>query len=354
MAKRIAILTSGGDAPGMNAAIRAVVRAGLDAGFELYGVDSGYKGLIDGLDDISPDETVKISDLMLHGSAVLHSVRESELRLPIFPMDTYSVSDIILRGGTILRTAREMRLFDPEGRTKAAATLKKLEIDSLVVIGGDGSFHGAMLLKKEHGINTIGIPATIDNDLPYTDLTLGFNTALATCVHAISQIRETMNSHNRICFVEIMGRTCGDLALHAALGAGAEAALVPEVPFNFNQLCETLKNSHRRGKKGSIVTVAEGIADGNHIANNVAERTGLDVRYSRLGHIQRGGAPSHNDVILASCMGAHAIKLLQKDIGGRLVGVRNNAMIDVDIAEALAKKRKFRKDLYQLVHQLGK
>ena len=274
--KRIAILTSGGDAPGMNAAVRAAVRYGIYCGMEVVGVERGYAGLIES------------------------NFIELGLR---------SVSDIIHRGGTILRTARCPEFKTPEGQALGIKNLKEHGIEGLIVIGGDGSFMGAKVLS-EKGFPTIGIPGTIDNDLAYTDYTLGFDTACNTILDAINKIRDTMSSHERISIVEVMGRNCG--------------------------------------KRSGIVVLAEGAGHADELMKELNGKTDLHIRSTVLGHIQRGGSPSNQDRYLGTCFGSHAVKLLQQGIGNRIVGIRDNKIYDIDIVEGLALKRKFNTELYEL------
>mgnify|MGYP001033162321 FL=1 len=318
--KKIAVLTSGGDAPGMNAAIRAVVRTAIHNGIEVMGVQRGYSGLING---------------------------------ELFTMDRTSVSDIIQRGGTILRTARCPEFKNEEVRKKAAKILQAYGVEALVVIGGDGSFTGAKLLSKL-GIKTIGIPGTIDNDLAYTDFTLGFDTALNTVVDAINKIRDTSTSHERVSIVEVMGRHCGDLALYAGLAGGAEAIIVPEKDFDKNELCKTILEGKANGKMHNLVLLAEGIGGAFELAKEVEDVTGIETRATILGHIQRGGSPSAYDRVLASKMGAKAVEVLMEGKTSRVIGIRNNQIIDDDIDEALAIERKFDEKLYNIAEVLSK
>ena len=318
--KKIAILTSGGDAPGMNAAIRAVARTALDAGLEVMGIQRGYSGLING---------------------------------EFFPMTRTSVSDIIQRGGTILRTARCLEFKQEEVRERAAKILKAYGVDALVVIGGDGSFTGAKLLSKL-GVKTVGLPGTIDNDLSYTDYTIGFDTTLNTVLDAINKIRDTSTSHERVSIVEVMGRHCGDIALHTGIAGGAEAILVPELGFDKDELCRTIMEGKRNGKMHNLVLLAEGIGGAFELAKEVEDVTGIETRATILGHIQRGGSPSAFDRVLASRMGARAVEVLLEGKTSRVIGIRNNEIIDDDIDEALAMERKFDEDLYKLAEILSK
>lgn len=317
--KKIAVLTSGGDAPGMNAAVRAVVRIALHNGLEVMGVERGYAGLING---------------------------------ELFKMDRSSVSDIIQRGGTILRTARCEEFKIEEVRQKAAGILKAYGVDALVVIGGDGSFTGAKLLSKL-GVKTIGLPGTIDNDLAYTDYTIGFDTALNTVVDAVNKLRDTSTSHERVSIVEVMGRRCGDIALYAGLAGGAEAIIVPEKGFDRDDLCRTILEGKAKGKMHNLIMLAEGVGGANELAKYVEHITGLETRATILGHIQRGGSPSVFDIVLASRMGAKAIELLLEGKTARVVGIRDNKIIDMDIDEALAIERTFDNELYDIANALS-
>ncbi|WMJ80527.1 6-phosphofructokinase [Clostridium sp. MB40-C1] len=314
--KTIAVLTSGGDAPGMNAAIRSVVRVGLDKGLKVMGVQRGYSGLING---------------------------------EIFEMERHSVADIIQRGGTILRTARCEEFRTEAGRKKAQNILKAFGIDGLVVIGGDGSFQGARLLSKL-GISTIGLPGTIDNDLAYTDYTIGFDTATNTVLDAINKLRDTSSSHERVSIVEVMGRNCGDLALYAGVAGGAESVIIPEKEFNEAELCRKILEGKLRGKLHNLVILAEGVGGAEKLAKRVQEVTGIETRATVLGHIQRGGSPTAFDRILASRMGNRAVELLIEGKSSRVVGVRNGKVFDDDIEEALSVKRKFDDELYNIAN----
>ena len=303
--KKIAVLTSGGDAPGMNAAVRAVVRMALHNGLEVMGIKRGYAGLING---------------------------------ELFKMDRSSVSDIIQRGGTILRTARCEEFKQEEGRKKAANILKAYGVDALVVVGGDGSFTGAKLISKL-GVKTIGLPGTIDNDLAYTDYTIGFDTALNTVIDAVNKLRDTSTSHERVSVVEVMGRHCGDLALYAGLAGGAEAIVVPEKGFDKAELCKTILEGKAKGKMHNLILLAEGVGGADELAKHIEEVTGLETRATILGHIQRGGSPSASDIVLASRMGARAVELL---LEGKTCRV-----------EALAMERKFDNELYDIASALS-
>jgi 6-phosphofructokinase 1 len=315
MLKRIGVLTSGGDAPGMNAAIRAVVRSGIYNKLEVYGIKRGYEGLIDG-------------DIM-------------EMTVP-------SVSDIIQRGGTMLRTARSQRFMTPEGFQRAVDMLESFQIEGLVVIGGDGSFRGGLALS-EAGVPFMGIPGTIDNDLAYTDYTLGFDTAVNTVLSALGNIRDTSSSHGRSTVVEVMGRKCGDIALYAGLAGGAEAILIPEEEIDINAVCRKIIMGKNRGKLHSIIMRAEGVRlSSEEVASMIQERTGTDTKIVVLGYIQRGGSPTAQDRILASTMGNRAIELLVSGSESRVIGVKGGDLVDFDIKEALAMERNSSKKLMEL------
>lgn len=317
--KRIGVLTSGGDSPGMNAAVRAVVRKAIYHDVEVYGIYNGYAGLISG----------KIEKLELG-----------------------SVGDIIHRGGTKLYTARCPEFKTVEGREKGIANLKKLGIEGLVVIGGDGSYMGAKKLT-EHGFPCVGVPGTIDNDIPGTDFTIGFDTALNTVIDAIDKIRDTATSHERTYVIEVMGRHAGDIALWAGLAGGAESILIPEADCDMHEIIARLKRGHERGKKHSIIIVAEGVGSGVEFGKRIEEETNLETRVSVLGHIQRGGSPSAADRVLASRLGAYAVELLLEGKGGRCVGIQNNKLVDHDIIEILETKHTVEQNMYQLSKELS-
>lgn len=317
--RTIGVLTSGGDAPGMNAAIRAVVRAGIYNNIRVMGIERGYAGLING------------------------EIKE---------MDLSSVGDIIHRGGTILKTARCEEFKTNEGRNKAVNVLNIFGIDGLVVIGGDGSFQGAQKLSSE-GINTIGIPGTIDNDLAYTDYSIGFGTAVNTVLDAISKIRDTSISHERASIIEVMGRHCGDIALYAGLAGGAESVLVPEEEFEIDDVCKKIIQGKVRAKLHNIIMLAEGTGNAFELKKEILERTGIEPRVTVLGYIQRGGNPTALDRILASRFGARAVELLIDGKSSRVVGIRNNEIIDIDIDEALSTEKKFNNEMYRLTRVLS-
>lgn len=300
--KRIGVLTSGGDSPGMNACIRAVVRGGIFNGMEVYGIHRGFEGLIDG---------------------------------EVEAMDVSSVADIIHRGGTILRTARSERFLGEEGFSRALNVLETFGIEGLVIIGGDGSLRGGAKLSMA-GITVIGLPGTIDNDLPYTDFTIGFDTAINTALMAIGNIRDTSSSHGRTTIIEVMGRHCGDIALYAGLAGGAETILVPEQELDVPGICKKLLIGKNRGKLHSIIIKAEGVPmSSEELRSVLEEKTGLETRVVILGYIQRGGSPTAKDRILASRTGYHAVELLRDGSGSKAVGVRGEEVIAVDITDAL-------------------
>ncbi len=319
--KKIGLLTSGGDAPGMNAAIRAVTRSAIHNNIEVYGIRRGYQGMIEG---------------------------------DIFQLHSNDVSGIIQQGGTILKTARCKEFRTVEGREKAYEQLIKYNIDGVVVIGGDGSFTGASIFSKEHTIPFIGIPGTIDNDLYGTDYTIGFDTALNTVVSAVDKIRDTASSHNRIFFVEVMGKEAGFVALISGIGCGAEGILIPEVP---NQLDKLKKYLAKRGKqmKSSIILVAEGETEGRtiDIASNIQKKfPEFDIRTTILGHIQRGGSPSAIDRVAASRMGVAAIDALLDDQKSIMVGLVNNQIVHVPLNKTVKLHKKVDKDLLEIAEML--
>lgn len=318
--KKIAILTSGGDAPGMNACIRACVRSAINSGLEVYGVDRGFKGLVENR---------------------------------IFPMSSNSVCEIIHRGGTILKSARCLEFKDTQTRKIAADNLKKLGIEGLVVMGGDGSITGAKALSDEYGINVVGIPCTIDNDLAYTDFTLGFDTAVNTVLWAINALRDTMTSHDRVSIIKVMGRHCGDIALYAGICGGAEYILVPEVPYDIQKIASEIKQNKERGKTASIIVLAEGAGNEQEIKTLVSVISGADVKFSTLGHIQRGGTPTMFDRMLAAKFGVSAIDLLLDGKTNRVVGCKGKEIFDLDITEALSQKKKFDINLYKMASILS-
>lgn len=317
--KRIAILTSGGDAPGMNPAIRAVVRTCVFNGIEIFGVKFGYDGLIRG---------------------------------DLFQMNVSSVADIIQKGGTILGSARSKEFLTEEGRNKAVENLKKFNIEGLVVLGGDGTFRGANELSKL-GIKTIGIPCTIDNDMGYTDFTIGFFTAVNTVLDAITKLRDTSSSHGRANIVEVMGRKCGDIALHSGIAGGAESIIVPEIGYNLDEICQRINNGRKRGKLHHIIVLAEGVGHPFELKRKIQEMSKVDTRVTVLGHIQRGGTPSSLDRLIASQMGNRAVNLLMEGKTNLALAYKNNDITSMPIEDAVLIKREFNKDLYEMAKELS-
>ena len=318
--KSIGVLTSGGDAPGMNAAIRAVVRTALSNGIEVQGIRRGYHGL---------------------------------LREEIIELTARDVSDKIQKGGTFLQTARCKQMRTEEGQRKAAGILKKYGIEALVVIGGDGSFAGAQKLSN-YGINTIGIPATIDLDIGCTDYTIGFDTAVNTAMEAIDKVRDTSTSHERCSIIEVMGRDAGYLALWCGIANGAEQMLLPEEhDYNEEQIIDNIIKNRRRGKKHYIIINAEGIGDSINMAERIEEATGMETRATILGHMQRGGSPSCKDRVCASIMGSKSVELLIKGKSNRVVGLRHGEYLDFDINEALQMKKEIPADQYEIAKILS-
>ncbi len=319
MIKKLGILTSGGDAPGMNAAIRAVTRVAIANGIEVVGIYDGYKGLL-----------------------------EENYR----NLTKQDVSDILDRGGTTLGSARLPEFKDEAVQDEAVEKLKKSGIDAVVVIGGDGTYRGALALTQK-GINCIGLPGTIDNDIASTDFTIGFDTALNTVVECVDKLRDTSSSHHRCSVVEVMGNRCGDLAVWAAISCGAEAVVTSETGFDEEDLLERLRYLDSvRKKKHAIVIISEKITDVNDLARKISSNTGFSGRATVLGHIQRGGSPTPQDRVLASRLAEKAVDLLVSGIGGHCVGVVDNEVISYPIEEALKLPKKSRKELYQLFDRL--
>jgi len=321
--KRIGVLTSGGDSPGMNAAVRAVVRAGVANGLEVFGVERGYQGMIEGA---------------------------------IRPLDARSVSGIVNRGGTILKTARSKAFLEPEGRVKAAEQLAAHGIEGLVVVGGDGSYRGAAALYQEHGIRCVGLPGTIDNDIGGTQYTIGFDTALNIATEALDRIHDTADSHDRIFFVEVMGRHSGFIAIMSAIAGGAEEVLTPEEPSDIPGLIARMHDCRTRGKTSMIVVVAEGDDAGGavDIARRLEKESDFkDVRVTIIGHLQRGGSPTAFDRILASRMGVRAVEALLAGESGVMVGIENQQMVVRPLSDSWEKKSLFDPDLLRVVRVLG-
>ena len=318
MSKKIAVLTSGGVAPGMNAVVRAVVRAGISAGLEVFGIRKGYNGLLTG---------------------------------DIVPMNLRSVTDVIHRGGTILYTARSPKFNSPEGVKQAADKCREMGIDGVVVVGGDGSFRGARDLTGA-GIPCIAIPGTIDNDIASSEYTVGYDTAMNTAMEMVDRLRDTSASHNRCSVVEVMGRRCGDIALNTGIAVGATAILVPEVPFDFEKdVIERIRRTQSTGRQHFIIVVAEGCSsiagnDVNDMAKRIEKETGVETRATVLGHVQRGGRPTLRDRVVASQMGCHAVDLLLEGKSNRVVVMQKGQITDYDITEALEMPRTFDYKLY--------
>lgn len=320
---KIGVMTSGGDAPGMNACIRAVVRTGIFHGLEVYGITRGYSGLID--NDIQK-------------------------------MDSRSVANIIQRGGTILKTARCKEFMTPEGRKKAYNNLKKLGINGLVIIGGDGSFKGAQIFSNEFDIPCIGIPGTIDKDIAGTDFTIGFDTAVNTAIDAIDKIRDTADAHDRLFIVEVMGRDAGYIALHSGIGTGAEHILIPERKTDVEAILASLQEKEKRKKLVNIVVVAEGddFGGGTDLANLIKERIpNFDIRVAILGHIQRGGSPTSMDRLIASRMGYAAVECLIEGKYNQMVGIMNNKMHFTPLDKAVKAKQKISDEWLKIVKILA-
>lgn len=320
---KIGVLTSGGDAPGMNAAVRAVVRTGIYHGLDVFGIMRGYSGMVD--DDI-------------------------------IPMDSRSVANIIQRGGTILKTARCKEFFEPEGRKKAYENLKKRGIDGLVIVGGDGSFRGAQRFSNEYDIPCIGLPGTIDKDIAGSDFTIGFDTAVNTAVEAIDKIRDTMDAHDRLFLVEVMGRDAGYIALHSGIATGAENILIPESKTDIEELIKSLTEKEKRKKLVNLIVVAEGDEFGgaNELAKVIKERIPqADTRVCILGHIQRGGSPTCLDRLIASNMGYHAVECLIKGRFNVMVGIVNNKVHFTPLDKAIKEKQRISAEWMKIVKILA-
>ena len=323
--KRIGVLTSGGDAPGMNAAVRAVVRTATSRGIECVGIRRGWSGLIN-------------SDFV--------------------KMDSSSVSHIINKGGTLLYTARSKEFMQPEGREKAIATCKLLGLDAIVAIGGDGTFRGALALSRQiaesgQKLSVVGIPATIDNDIGCSHYTIGFDTACNTAIECIDKLRDTMQSHERCSVVEVMGRHAGYLALYVGISVGATAVLIPERPVDFEQdVVEKIRRARLAGTTHYMVVVAEGAGSAFEIAKRIQDEVGIDPRVTVLGHIQRGGSPTARDRETASRMGYEAVQVLLQDKGNRIVSSLDGRIVDLDMEEALAMTKRFEMDRYDVLEAL--
>ncbi len=316
MIKKIGVLTSGGDAPGMNAAVRAVVRAAISKGMEVYGIRRGYNGLING---------------------------------DIVKMDERSVTDIIHQGGTILYTARCLEFKTQEGVAKAKAKCDELGIEGLVVIGGDGSFRGAADLSAM-GVLCVGLPGTIDNDISCTDYTIGFDTAMNTAMELVDKLRDTSQSHDRISVVEVMGRGAGHIAVNTGIACGATDIVTKEVDYDLDRIANTMLEKKSKGKQNFVVIVAEGIGHSQEIATTLQEKTGIEARATILGHVQRGGNPTVRDRVEATRMGYYAVELLEKGIGNRVVGIK---IVDYDIQEALSMTKPYDEKLHHIAEEIA-
>ena len=319
MIKKIGVLTSGGDAPGMNAAVRAVVRTALSKGMEVYGIRRGYVGLITG---------------------------------DIFQMDERSVSDIIHRGGTVLYTARCPEFRTEEGVEKARAKCEELGIEGLVVIGGDGSFRGAADLSAK-GVLCVGIPGTIDNDIACTDYTIGFDTAMNTAMEMVDKLRDTSQSHDRCSVVEVMGRGAGHIAVNTGIACGATDIITKEVPYDIDKIAKVMLEKKSKGKQHFVVIVAEGIGHSQEIATMLQEKTHIETRATILGHVQRGGNPTLRDRVEATRMGYYAVELLEQGIGNRVVGIKDSKLVDYDIQEALQMSKPYDEKLHHIAEQIA-
>lgn len=319
--KKIGVLTSGGDSPGMNAAVRSVVRTGIELGMEVYGIQKGFEGLLDG-----------------------------EIKL----LNRGSVADKLQRGGTMLRTARSERFMTIEGQKRAITMLETFGIEGLIVIGGNGSLKGARALSRL-GFPVIGIPGTIDNDLNYTDYTIGFDTAVNTVLDAITKIRDTSSSHERTTVIEVMGRDCGDIALYAGLTGGAEVVLIPEIEVDINQVCRKVIEGFSKGKVHCIIIVAEGYKySADELAKMLEEKTGKTTRPVALSYLQRGGSPSMKDRLIATMAGAKAAALLKDDSANKAIGVEGGRITSMDLEDAMAMEKTFNQEMYDLVDILSK
>ena len=318
--KKIAILTSGGDSQGMNTAVRAVAKTAMSKGMEVFGIKRGYKGMLE-------DQ--------------------------IFQMSALDVSGIADHGGTILLSARLSSFKDPEVRAKAAENLKKRGIEGLVVIGGDGSFHGAHYLYEEHGIKTIGIPGTIDNDIAGTDYTIGYDTALNIILDAISKLKDTATSHERTYLIEVMGRNCGDLALYAAIAGGASGVMIPEVKASTDDIAKVIRERRAEGKLYDIIVVAEGAGNILDIEKELAQKIDTDIRVTILGHVQRGGAPTANDRILATKLGVKAVELLIDGEAGLMVGMESGKVTTHKLSYAWENSSKSSEEDYRIATMLS-
>ncbi len=319
MIKTIGILTSGGDAPGMNAAIRAVVRSALKKGIKVYGIRRGYCGLIDG---------------------------------DIFEMDEMSVSNITHKGGTMLYTARSVEFRTEEGMQIAKANCEKYGLEGIVVLGGDGSFRGAADLAAR-GILTVGIPCTIDNDISCTEYTIGFDTAMNTAMEMVDKLQDTSQSHDRCSVVEVMGRGAGFIAVNTAVACGAIEIITKEVPYDLDQIAKDMLECKKNGKQNFIIVVSENVGHSQEIATSIQEKTGIETRATILGHVQRGGSPTLRDRVVASEMGYYAVERLSQGISNRVVGMQKSEIVDFDIQEALSMKKPYDERLHKIAQDIA-
>ncbi|MDO5649576.1 MAG: 6-phosphofructokinase [Gallicola sp.] len=317
--RTIGVLTSGGDAPGMNAAVRSIARTCIFNGIRVMGIRYGYDGLING---------------------------------NIYEMNVSSVADIIQRGGTILGSARSDEFMTEEGRKKAFNITKDFGIEGLIVIGGDGSFKGAKALS-DMGVKTIGLPGTIDNDMGYTDYTIGFWTAIETVIDAIGKLRDTSSSHGRANVVEVMGRNCGDLALYSGVAGGAESIVIPEEPFDIDAICKKILQGRKRGKRHHIIVLAEGAGKASELKEELQKRTGIETKATMLGHVQRGGSPCAYDRILATEMGNKAVELLLEGKSALALATQKGRIVDMDITEAVEIKNELNEELYSIANEIS-
>ncbi|MDO5558249.1 MAG: 6-phosphofructokinase [Oscillospiraceae bacterium] len=319
MIKKIGVLTSGGDAPGMNAAVRAVTRTAISKGMSVCGIMRGYNGLING---------------------------------DIIDLNERSVSDILQRGGTVLYTARCHEFRTAEGVDKAVEKCKEIGLEGIVVIGGDGSFRGAADLSSK-GILCVGLPGTIDNDIACTEYTIGYDTAMNTALEMVDKIRDTAQSHDRCSVVEVMGRNAGHIAVNTGVACGATEIITNEMPYDLDAIAKKMLEGRKSGKQHFIIVVSEGVGHSNEIAKVLQEKTGIEARATILGHVQRGGAPTVRDRVVASQMGHYAVELLSQGIGNRVVGMQKNTIVDFDIQEALSMTKPFEENLYNIAKEIS-
>ncbi|MDO5149158.1 MAG: 6-phosphofructokinase [Oscillospiraceae bacterium] len=319
MIKTIGVLTSGGDAPGMNAAVRAVTRTAISRGIKVYGIRRGYNGLING---------------------------------DIIEMNERSVSDILQKGGTCLYTARCPEFRTAEGVDKAVEKCKEIGLEGIVVIGGDGSFRGAADLSAK-GILCIGLPGTIDNDIACTEYTIGYDTAMNTALDMVDKIRDTAQSHDRCSVVEVMGRNAGYIAVNTGIACGATEIITQEMPYNLDDIARKMLETRKTGKQHFIIVVSEGVGHAQEIAQTLQEKTGIEARATILGHVQRGGSPTLRDRVVASQMGHYAVELLEQGIGNRVVGMQAGKIVDFDIQEALSMKKPYEEELHQIAREIA-